>query len=91
VRVVVVDPPEGGMVGAARRAERDDGDDMDFTHWYVSRGRITRRTWWLHHALVFAGLTMLLVQNGFLRGDGGPNRYGPAPGRRAAVSHMPQS
>ncbi len=127
---------------------------MDFTEWYVRRGRITRRSWWLHYALVFAvlsllataadasmgypgfnlpedpegiydsvggpfsvliglftlvpsisssvarlhdrghsawwllwmflpvlGLVVLFVQNGFLRGDGGPNRYGPAPGR----------
>lgn len=125
---------------------------MNFTEWFVSRGRIPRRTWWLHYTLVFVGLTVLaaiadasmgypafampeqpsgvydfvggpvsafvtlftlvpwvsstvtrlhdrghsawwlllmllpivgwivlLVQNGFLRGDAGPNRYGPAP------------
>jgi len=123
---------------------------VDFAEWYVRRGRITRRVWWLHYALVIAvlsflaaladsslgypGLTVpaepaglydlvglvialftlvpsisstvarlhdrghsawwllwfllplvgwlvLFVQNGFLRGDGGPNRYGPAPDR----------
>ncbi|SDX50145.1 Uncharacterized membrane protein YhaH, DUF805 family [Modestobacter sp. DSM 44400] len=124
---------------------------MTFGQWYLRRGRITRRTWWLRYTLplaafsvlasladlsfgfddvatyggsgsaaevgtggpfavlvslltlvpkisstvtrlhdrshsawwlawVFlpvAGVLMLLVQNGFLRGDGGPNRYGP--------------
>ena len=119
---------------------------MDFWHWYVRRGRIDRRTWWLHYTLpigllgvlgLFADLALgntdpaavaagassygpilvtvllltapasisasatrlhdrgmpawwlllglvpyigglaMLVINGFLRGDGGPNRYGP--------------
>lgn len=127
---------------------------MDFIDWYVRRGRITRRTWWLHYTLALAGLSLLattadaslgypgfalpedpdgvyehvggplsvlialfalvpsvsssvarlhdrghsawwllwtllpvvgwvvvFVQNAVLRGDGGPNRYGPAPGR----------
>ena len=124
---------------------------MTFGQWYLRRGRITRRTWWLHYTLPvtllsllgsladasfgfgdvvrfgdpppalqvgsggpFSVLVLLLtvvptvsslvsrlhdrghsawwlawallpvvgglvlfVQNGFLRGDGGPNRYGP--------------
>jgi uncharacterized membrane protein YhaH (DUF805 family) len=34
--------------------------------------------WWLAWLLVpFVGFVVILVQNGFLRGDGGPNRYGP--------------
>jgi uncharacterized membrane protein YhaH (DUF805 family) len=34
--------------------------------------------WWLAWALVpFVGVIVLLVVTGFLRGDGGPNRYGP--------------
>ncbi|GAA4738324.1 hypothetical protein GCM10023328_18860 [Modestobacter marinus] len=121
---------------------------MDFWQWYVRRGRIDRRTWWLQYALpigvlsvlalmadvalgnsslesiatgetgygpivtlvgllalpasVSSGATRLhdrgmsawwlliglvplfgqitlLVLTGFLRGDGGPNRYGPPP------------
>ena len=125
---------------------------MSFGQWYLRRGRISRRTWWLHYTLPLAGLSilagiadgalgypgllateppagfvdwfggplslalwlfgivpsvtsnvtrlhdrghsawwlrwglvplvgaiLLLVQMGFLRGDGGPNRYG-APG-----------
>jgi uncharacterized membrane protein YhaH (DUF805 family) len=36
--------------------------------------------WWLLWLLVpIAGAIVLLVQTGFLRGDGGPNRYGPPP------------
>ena len=36
--------------------------------------------WWLLFALIpVIGGIMLLVQTGFLRGDGGPNRYGPPP------------
>jgi uncharacterized membrane protein YhaH (DUF805 family) len=121
---------------------------MDFWQWYVRRGRIDRRTWWLHYTLpiavlsalgLFADLALgnthldtvaaggspygpmvmvvmlltapasisasctrlhdrgmaawwlvlglvpvvgppaLLALNGFLRGDGGPNRYGASP------------
>ena len=121
---------------------------MSFWQWYVRRGRIDRRTWWLQYTLPLAGLALLafladlsmgntdltavaaggspygplvltvvlltapasisasatrlhdrgmpawwlllglvpyvgglalLVLNGFLRGDGGPNRYGPPP------------
>jgi uncharacterized membrane protein YhaH (DUF805 family) len=150
----VVGLVRGGIVVAALRAERKNGDDMNFTDWYVSRGRITRRTLWLHYMLVFLGLTVLaavadaamgypgyatpeqpsglydwvggpvslfvalftlvpsisstvtrlhdrghsawwllwmllplfgwivlLVQTCFLRGDAGPNQYGPAPDR----------
>ena len=34
--------------------------------------------WWLMVALVpIVGVIVLLVMAGFLRGDGGPNRYGP--------------
>ena len=37
--------------------------------------------WWLLWFLLpVVGWIVLFVQNGFLRGDGGPNRYGPAPG-----------
>ena len=37
--------------------------------------------WWLLFALIpLVGPILLLVQTGFLRGDGGPNRYGPPPG-----------
>jgi uncharacterized membrane protein YhaH (DUF805 family) len=124
-------------------------DVVSFWQWYVRRGRIDRRTWWLHYSVplgvlsvlaLLADLSMgnthladvaaggspygpivltvvlltvpasisasatrlhdrgmpawwlllglvpylgglaLLVLNGFLRGDGGPNRYGPARG-----------
>lgn len=38
--------------------------------------------WWLLWFLLpIVGWIVLFVQNGFLRGDAGPNRYGPAPGR----------
>jgi uncharacterized membrane protein YhaH (DUF805 family) len=36
--------------------------------------------WWLLLGLIpLVGGIVLLVQTGFLRGDGGPNRYGPPP------------
>lgn len=126
---------------------------MSFWQWYVRRGRIDRRTWWLQYALPLAVLSVLalfadvalgnsdveliatgqtgygplvtatglltlpasisggvtrlhdrgmaawwlliglvplvgpvalLVLTGFLRGDGGPNRYGPVPGTAVA-------
>ena len=39
--------------------------------------------WWLLFSLVpLVGAILLFVQTGFLRGDGGPNRYGPPPGYR---------
>jgi uncharacterized membrane protein YhaH (DUF805 family) len=122
---------------------------VGFSQWYLRRGRIDRRTWWLHYTLPLAVLALLafladlsvgatdlsdvaaggspygpvvltvalltapasisasatrlhdrgmsawwlllglvpylgglalLVLNGFLRGDAGPNRYGPAGG-----------
>jgi uncharacterized membrane protein YhaH (DUF805 family) len=122
---------------------------VSFWQWYVRRGRIDRRTWWLHYTLPIGVLSVLglladmsfgntdlhavaaggslygpmllavllltapasisasatrlhdrgmpawwlliglvpylgglamLVLNGFLRGDGGPNRYGPPHG-----------
>jgi uncharacterized membrane protein YhaH (DUF805 family) len=122
---------------------------VSFWQWYVRRGRIDRRTWWLHYTLPLGALSVLamcadlslgnthladvaaggspygavvltvlaltapasisasatrlhdrgmpawwlliglvpyvgtfalLVLNGFLRGDGGPNRYGPPHG-----------
>jgi uncharacterized membrane protein YhaH (DUF805 family) len=122
---------------------------VDFWQWYVRRGRIDRRTWWLHYTVPIAvlsvlalladlslgnvdldtvaaggspygpvvitvmlltapasisstatrlhdrgmpawwlllglvpyvGALVLLLLNGFLRGDGGPNRYGPPHG-----------
>ena len=38
--------------------------------------------WWLLWFLLpLVGVIVLLVQNGFLRGDGGPNRYGPSTGQ----------
>jgi uncharacterized membrane protein YhaH (DUF805 family) len=38
--------------------------------------------WWLLWILLpLVGVMVLLVQNGFLRGDGGPNRYGPSTGQ----------
>jgi uncharacterized membrane protein YhaH (DUF805 family) len=124
-------------------------DVVSFWQWYVRRGRIDRRTWWLHYSVPLGVLSVLafladlsmgnthladvaaggspygpivltvvfltvpasisasatrlhdrgmpawwlllglvpylgglalLVLNGFLRGDGGPNRYGPARG-----------
>ena len=127
---------------------------MSIWEWYVRRGRIDRRTWWLQYALPLAVLSVLalladlalgnsdlealaagqsdygpivltvglltlpasisgsatrlhdrglpawllliafvpffgqvalLVLTGFLRGDVGPNRYGPAPGTLAAA------
>ena len=142
------------MVVPLRSELSGNGENMSFTDWYVRRGRITRRVFWLHYMLVVVGLSVLatvadasmgypalappadpsgvydyvggpaslfvalftlvpcitasvtrlhdrghtawrllwclvpivgsivlLVENGFLRGDGGPNRYGPAPGR----------
>jgi uncharacterized membrane protein YhaH (DUF805 family) len=35
------------------------GELMSFSAWYVSRGRITRRTWWLHYTLPLLGLSIL--------------------------------
>ena len=36
--------------------------------------------WWLLFGLIpVVGGILLFVQTGFLRGDGGPNRYGPPP------------
>ena len=32
---------------------------MSFGQWYLRRGRITRRTWWLHYTLPLAGLGIL--------------------------------
>jgi uncharacterized membrane protein YhaH (DUF805 family) len=41
--------------------------------------------WWLLWLLLpLAGAIVLLVQIGFLRGDAGPNQYGPAPDRPVA-------
>lgn len=38
--------------------------------------------WWLLWIfLPVVGAIILIVQTGFLRGDAGPNRYGPAPDR----------
>jgi uncharacterized membrane protein YhaH (DUF805 family) len=38
--------------------------------------------WWLLWILLpLVGVIVLFVQNGFLRGDGGPNRYGPSTGQ----------
>ena len=40
--------------------------------------------WWLLWFLLpLVGVIVLLVQNGFLRGDGGPNKYGPPTGQPA--------
>jgi uncharacterized membrane protein YhaH (DUF805 family) len=127
---------------------------VSFWQWYVRRGRVDRRTWWLQYTLPLAGLAVLglladvsmgntdldavadgaspygplvlavvlltapasisasacrlhdrnmaawwlllglvpylgglalLVLNGFLRGDAGPNRYGPVPGTMPSV------
>ena len=42
--------------------------------------------WWLLWILLpLVGVIVLLVQNGFLRGDGGPNRYGPSTGQHVPV------
>ena len=126
---------------------------MSLWQWYVRRGRIDRRTWWLHYTVPIGALTLLayladlalgtvslpaagstavdygpvviatvaltapasvsanatrlhdkglpalllllglvpvvgqlglFALNGFLRGDGGPNRYGPPSGSPAA-------
>lgn len=32
---------------------------MGFGEWYLRRGRIDRRTWWLHYTLPFIGLGLL--------------------------------
>jgi uncharacterized membrane protein YhaH (DUF805 family) len=41
--------------------------------------------WWLLWGLLpLAGAIVLIVQAGFLRGDAGPNQYGPAPDRPVA-------
>lgn len=34
---------------------------MSFSAWYVSRGRITRRTWWVLYTLPIAGLAILAL------------------------------
>jgi uncharacterized membrane protein YhaH (DUF805 family) len=34
---------------------------VGFGHWYLRRGRIDRRTWWLHYTLPFALLSGLAV------------------------------
>jgi uncharacterized membrane protein YhaH (DUF805 family) len=51
--------------------------------------------WWLLFGLIpLVGGILLLVQTGFLRGDGGPNRYGPPPAGGAPVpdpGHPPTS
>jgi len=131
---------------------------MSFWQWYVRRGRIDRRTWWLQYALPVAVLSVLalfadvavgnssiegialgeqdygpilvtvglltllpslsggatrlhdrgmsaawlllglvplfgqvalLVLTGFLRGDGGPNKYGPPPAGPAVAAGQP--
>jgi uncharacterized membrane protein YhaH (DUF805 family) len=131
---------------------------VSFWQWYVRRGRIDRRTWWLHYSLPLAVLGVLglladvslgntdldavaaggsfegpvlvlvlvltapasisasaarlhdrgmaawwlllglvpylgglalLVLNGFLPGDAGPNRYGPAGGSPSRPAAMP--
>jgi uncharacterized membrane protein YhaH (DUF805 family) len=131
---------------------------VSFWQWYVRRGRIDRRTWWLHYSAPIAVLGILglladlsvggtdladvaaggspygpfvltvvllttpasisasvarlhdrgmpawwlliglvpylgglalLVLNGFLRGDGGPNRYGPSNGHPHAPATEP--
>src|ERR1700710_2858976 len=41
-----------------RRPSRD-GDRMSFTQWYLRRGRIDRRTYWLHYVLPLAVLGIL--------------------------------
>ncbi|MCZ2812296.1 DUF805 domain-containing protein [Modestobacter sp. VKM Ac-2979] len=47
--------------------------------------------WWLLIGLVpLFGQVALLVITGFLRGDGGPNRYGPPPSAAPAVGQQPQ-
>jgi uncharacterized membrane protein YhaH (DUF805 family) len=129
---------------------------VDFWQWYLRRGRIDRRTWWLHYTVPIAVLSVLglladlslggtdldavaagaspygpvvmavvlltapasisasaarlhdrgmpawwlllglvpyvgalalLVLNGFLPGDAGPNRYGPPNGPPHGLSH----
>ncbi|OMQ14598.1 hypothetical protein A7K94_0215510 [Modestobacter sp. VKM Ac-2676] len=45
--------------------------------------------WILVGLLPWVGPAALLVLTGLLRGDRGPNRYGPAPGRRPPRSHRP--
>jgi len=46
--------------------------------------------WWLLLGLVpYVGGLALLVLNGCLRGDGGPNRYGPPTGAPSGPAHQP--
>ena len=34
---------------------------MDLKQWYVPRGRMDRRTWWMHYTLPLAGLSLLAL------------------------------
>jgi uncharacterized membrane protein YhaH (DUF805 family) len=43
---------------------------VGFGHWYLRRGRIDRRTWWLHYTLPFALLNVLAVLADWSFGSG---------------------
>jgi uncharacterized membrane protein YhaH (DUF805 family) len=46
--------------------------------------------WWLLFSLIpLVGAILLVVQTGFLRGDGGPNRYGPPTGPPRTPAEQP--
>ncbi|WP_369132766.1 DUF805 domain-containing protein [Modestobacter sp. I12A-02662] len=43
---------------------------MSFWQWYVRRGRIDRRTWWLHYTLPLTGLALLALLADLTTGAG---------------------
>ncbi|MCZ2823734.1 MULTISPECIES: DUF805 domain-containing protein [unclassified Modestobacter] len=57
---------------------------MDFWQWYVRRGRIDRRTWWLQYALPIGALSVLALMADVALGNSslesiamGETGYGP--------------
>jgi uncharacterized membrane protein YhaH (DUF805 family) len=43
---------------------------VSFWQWYVRRGRIDRRTWWLHYTLPLTGLALLALLADLATGAG---------------------
>jgi len=52
--------------------DRDDGrgGTVGFWQWYVRRGRIDRRTWWLHYTLPLTALALLALLADLMTGGG---------------------